>query len=237
MKFNLSKLAWEAGAIALAMMTSAQSANIALTDPSFEAPFGGTNGSTVSGWFSFGGAAGGNDVSGGFWGAMANRNGPKAAYAVQFGENDGGSIYQTVELDAGVTYLLQAGVGTSTSVTKNDGKYQLVVFSADFGTAYVTKNGVVPNRTGAFADDYLIFKPTVSGNYNIGLRNRGYVPGTGGNNNESTIFFDNVRLTTPDVLYPLNVPIASNNSVTAQPVSLRRSATSKSWGPMPVYFL
>lgn len=229
MKRNLSKLAWEAAAIALAMMTSAQSANIALTDPSFEAPFGGTNGSVVSGWFTFGGAVGGNFVNGGFWGAMTNLNGSNAAYAAQFGENDGGSIYQTVELDAGVTYLLQAGVGTSTSVDKNNGKYQLVFYSADFGTAYVTKNGVVPNRTGAFVDDTLIFKPTVSGNYNIGLRNRGFVPGTGGNNNESTIFFDNVRLTTPDVLYPLNVPIASNNAVTAQPVSVSISNVSTSF--------
>lgn len=229
MTTNLLKSAWRAAALAAAMIASAHGENIALTNPSFETDFGGTNGTPVSGWFTFGSAQAAIDVSGGFWGAMLNRDGDKAAYAAQISENDGGSMYQTVTLDAGVTYLLKAAIGTSTSVRKNDGKYQFVFYSLDFATALATKDGVVANQTGAFADDFLIYKPTVTGNYNIGLRNRGFVPGTGANNGESTIFFDNVRLTAPDVLYPPNVSIASNDANAVQPVNVPVSNVSLSF--------
>ena len=82
--------------LAIASLTSAHAANIALTDPSLEVAFGGSNGNTVSGWFTFGSTGAAIDVSGGFWGDMANRNGTNAAYGTQVDENDGGSIYQTV---------------------------------------------------------------------------------------------------------------------------------------------
>jgi hypothetical protein len=183
-----------ATALAVSIGTQARAANIALTDPSLENPFGGTNGVVVSGWFSFGGATAALNVSGGFWGDMGNRVGTNAAYAVNIGENDGGSIYQTVSLDAGVTYTLTAGIGTSTAVNKNTGKYALVFFNSNFSSLLAQTTGTIEQKTGAFADVSVSFTPTTSGNYQVGMRNRGYVPGTGANNNESTIFFDNVRL-------------------------------------------
>jgi hypothetical protein len=185
-------------AMVLAFGIQTHAANIALTDPSLEAPFTGVFGTTVSGWNTFGGATAAQNVTpGSFWGGaagMSNLVGSNAAYAVNIGENDGGSIYQTVELDAGITYMLTVGIGTSTSVNKSSGKYALVFFSDGFGTLHAEKTGVVANQTGSFADDSVSFTPTVSAKYNVGMRNRGYVPGTGANNNESTIFFDNARL-------------------------------------------
>jgi hypothetical protein len=178
--------------------TSAPAGSVALADPSLEAPFTGVNGATTSGWFTFGGTSAAENVApGSFWGGgpgMTGLDGTRAAYAVNIGENDGGGIYQTVELNAGVTYVLTVGIGSSPSVAKNTGKYALVFFSDGFGTLHAEKTGVVANQTGGFANDSVTFTPTVSGKYNIGMRNRGYVPGTGANNNESTIFFDNVRL-------------------------------------------
>jgi hypothetical protein len=181
-------------ALAVAFGTQAHAANIALTDPSLENPFSGTNGIVVSGWFTFGATASAIDVSGGFWGDMNNRVGSNAAYAFHTNENDGGSIYQTVSLDAGVTYTLTVGIGTSTSVNKNTGKYALVFFNSNFSSLLAQTTGTIEQKTGGFSDDSVSFTPTVSGNYQVGMRNRGYVPGTGANNNESTIFFDNVRL-------------------------------------------
>jgi hypothetical protein len=185
-------------AMALAFGIQAHAANIALTDPSLEASFTGVFGTTVSGWNTFGATSAAENVSpGSFWGGAAgmnNRVGSNAAYAVNIGENDGGSIYQTVELDAGITYMLTVGIGSSTSVNKNTGKYALVFFSDGFGTLHAEKTGLVANQTGGFADDSVSFTPTVSAKYNVGMRNRGFVPGTGANNSESTIFFDNARL-------------------------------------------
>ena len=89
---------------------------------------------------------------------------------------------------------MNAGIGSSTSVEKSDGKYALVIFDTSFATLYAEKTGAVANQTGAFADDSVSFTPEVSGQYNIGMRNRGYLPGTGADNDESSIFFDNVRL-------------------------------------------
>ncbi len=83
-------------ALAVAFGVPADAEDIALTDPSLEVAFGGSNGNTVSGWFTFGSTGAAIDVSGGFWGDMANRNGTNAAYGTQVDENDGGSIYQTV---------------------------------------------------------------------------------------------------------------------------------------------
>ena len=182
-------------ALILGLGAQAHAANIALTDPSLEATFGGSNGVVVSGWFTFGGSGSAINVSGGFWGDMINRDGANAAYAAQIGENDGGSMYQTVELDAGVTYSLTVGIGTSTGVNKSEGKYALVFFNSGFSSLLAETTGTVANQTGAFADDSVTFTPATSGTYQVGMRNRGYVPGTGADNNESTIFFDNVRLT------------------------------------------
>ena len=188
------KTTMTAAVLAMTFGMSANAANIALTDPSFETgAFGGSNGVTVSGWFTFG-SSGFFDVDGGFWGDMANRDGVKAIYGAQDNENDGGSIYQSVELDAGITYVFTAGIGTSVGVNKNDGKYALVFFNETFATLHAETTGVVANQTGSFSDDSVQFTPTVSGKYQVGLRNRGYVPGTGGDINESTVFFDNARL-------------------------------------------
>ena len=184
---------------------------IDLSDPSWEAGFSGTNGTPESGWFTFGGAVGGNDVSGGFWGDMANRDGSNAAYAVQLSETDGGSIYQTVELNAGTTYRFTAGVGTSTGAAKNDGKYALVFFDAGFGTLLAETSGVVLADLQSFSDFSVDFTPTVTANYQVGVRNRGYVPGTGADNDASTVFFDNARLvalTAPTAPEPTSLVIA-----------------------------
>lgn len=183
--------------IAVALIAAGQSiaANIALTDPSLENPFGGSQANVVSGWFTFGATSSAVNVSGGFWGDMTNRDGPNAAFAVQTGENDGGSIYQAVELDAGVTYTLSVAIGTSASVAKSDGKYALVFFNSNFSVLHAETTGTIAPQLGGFlVDDSVSFTPTTSGIYHVGMRNRGYVPGTGADNNESTIFFDNVRL-------------------------------------------
>lgn len=178
----------------LVVFANSHAANIALTDPSLENTFGGTNGVVVSGWFTFGNAVGGVFVNGdGFWN-MSNTVGNNAAYATQIGENDGGAIYQTVSLDADVTYRLTVGVGMSNGAPKSDGKFAIVFFNTSFTTLLAETAGSISTR-GSFTDYSVDFTPSSSGNYQVGMRNRGYVPGTGANNNESTVFFDNVRLT------------------------------------------
>lgn len=178
--------------LALTFATSAKAANIALTDPSLEAAFGGNSSTVVSGWFTFGSTGAANDVyPGTFWGTasgMANRNGNRAAYAVNIGASDGGSIYQRVTLDAGVTYTMTVGVGMSAAVTKGDAKFALVFFNSGFSTLLAETTGTITTR-GSFADYSVTFTPSSSGDYQAGLRCRGYATGT-----ESTVFFDNVRL-------------------------------------------
>lgn len=172
---------------------SASAANIALTDPSHENPFGGTSGVVVSGWFTFGSAVGGIQVNNdGFWN-MSNTVGSDAAYATDIGANDGGSIYQTVSLDAGVTYRLTVGVGMSNGAPKTDAKFALVFYNSGFSSLLAETAGSIGTR-GSFSDYFVEYTPVTSGNYQVGMRNRGYVPGTGANNNQSTVFFDNVRL-------------------------------------------
>lgn len=189
---NLSRCLVPIGWLAFAL--ASQGANIALTDPSHEGGFGGNLGVVVSGWFTFGFASGGIDVSSdGFWN-MTNTHGNAAAYATALGDNDGGSIYQRVNLDAGVTYTMTVAIGCSAGAPKTDADYSLVFFNSGFSQELATKTGVATNGTNLFADDSVSFTPTVSGDYFVGMRNRGYVPGTGANNNQSTVFFDNVRL-------------------------------------------
>lgn len=150
----------------------------------------------VSGWFTFGSAQGGIDVSSdGFWN-MTNTYGNAAAYAVSLGDNDGGSIYQRVNLDAGVTYTMTVAIGCSSGAPKTNADYSLVFFNSSFSQELATKTGVATYGTNLFSDDSVSFTPSVSGDYFVGMRNRGYVPGTGANNNQSTVFFDNVRLVT-----------------------------------------
>lgn len=182
-------------AIALVILAPSriEAANIALTDASLESTFGGSNGNVVSGWWTFGNAVGGVFVNNdGFWN-MTNTVGSNAAYATNISENDGGSIYQTVELDAGVTYSMTVGVGMSSGAPKSDGKFALVFFNQGFSSLLAETAGAISTR-GSFADYSVQFTPTTSGIYQVGMRNRGYVPGTGADNNQSTIFFDNVRL-------------------------------------------
>jgi hypothetical protein len=217
-----------AALFAVALGGSASAENIALSDPSLENGFSGSNGTPVSGWFTFGATAGGINVSpGSFWN-MSNPDGTNAAYAVNIGETDGGSIYQTVTLDAGVTYVLTAAVGMSSAAAKSDGRFALVFFNSGFGSLLAQTTGSVSTR-GSFADHSVSFTPTVSGNYQIGMRNRGYVPGTGANNNQSTIFFDNVRLTTPSILFPTAINVASNDALTVRPVNVAISNNSASF--------
>jgi len=76
----------------------------------------------------------------------------KAAYAASTSTTDGGSIYQTVELDAGVTYRLTAGVAQSASVSKNTGNFALVFFNTDFSTLLAQTTGTVLNQSAAGGD-------------------------------------------------------------------------------------
>lgn len=175
----------------------AGAANIALTDPSFESgSLGGTSGVTVSGWFAFGTAASGQNVTGsGFWSAMTPLVGNSAAYAIQNSATNGVPIYQTVELDAGVTYRLTAAFGTNSAAPKNNALYALQIWNLGFSAMQAGTSGTLTAGNNVFVDDFVDFTPSVSGKYQVGVRNNGYVPGTGANNNESTVFFDNVRLT------------------------------------------
>jgi len=95
----------------------------------------------------------------------------------------------------GVGFVMGGWCPGTAAVGLASGKLDALVFFSDgFGTLHAEKTGVVANQTGGFADDSVSFTPTVSAKYNVGMRNRGYIPGTGANNNESTIFFDNARL-------------------------------------------
>lgn len=65
----------------LALLTASYADMITLSDPSFESGFGGSQANPGSGWFTFGGAQGGVQVSGdGFWN-MTNTDGTDASYA------------------------------------------------------------------------------------------------------------------------------------------------------------
>jgi hypothetical protein len=203
----------------------ATAGQITLTDPSFEnasanftALAAGNTGSP-GGWFTDDTTKAKRQpvTTGSFWGSMANRDGDRAGFAAQFnivpeGER-GASIYQTVQLDAGVTYTLTAGVGTGKgnagdgtgNVNKNDVKFALAFAPAPIDPAtgvpsssavlLAETTGVIPNLSGFFTDYSVSYTPTASGAYNIALQNRGWVPNTGANGITSTVFFDNVRLT------------------------------------------
>ena len=206
-----------------AVMLSARAENIAISNPSLETGLSGTNGTVVSGWFSYGGITTSIDVGPGtFWGGgsgMTNADGPNAAYAVAYNANDGGNLYQTVELDAGVTYTLTAAIGMSSSATKSDGKFRIGFYNTGFGGGKQL-NGSISTR-GGFTDYSVQFTPTTTGNYQIGVRCTGYVPGTGADNNSATIFFDNVRLVVGGtVVYPTSIDVTSDDSVTVQPVNV-----------------
>lgn len=181
-------------ATVLAFGVQTHAANIALTDPSLESAFGGLQSTVTSGWFTFGSASGGADVSSdGFWN-MTNTHGNAAAYATAISDIDGGSIYQRVNLDAGVTYTMTVAIGCSSGAPKTNADYSLVFFNSNFSTQVAATTGVAIFGTNLFTDNSVSFTPTVSGDYFVGMRNRGFVPGTGANNNQSTVFFDNVRL-------------------------------------------
>ena len=181
-------------ALVLVFGVQTEAANIALTDPSLESAFGGLQSTVVSGWFTFGSAAGGTDVSGdGFWN-MTNTHGNAAAYATALSDTDGGSIYQRVNLDAGVTYTMTVAIGCSSGAPKTNADYSVVFYNSNFSTQLAATIGVATFGTNVFTDASVSFTPTVSGDYFVGMRNRGFVPGTGANNNQSTVFFDNVRL-------------------------------------------
>ena len=171
-------------------------ASIPLIDNSFEnSGFAGSLGVPGTGWFTFSTTFSQKGIlvdPGTFWN-MSNADGSNAAYSVQVNENDGGSIYQAVNLDAGVNYRFTVGVGMSATAPKNDGKYAVVIFDNFFPQQAVT-NGIVDTR-GGFTDVSVDFMPTTTGIYHVGMRNLGYVPGTGADNNQSTVFFDNARLT------------------------------------------
>lgn len=166
---------------------------ITLGDASLESSFSGSNGTPGSGWFSFGGATPAVQVDSGFW-TIGNNHGANAAYTVSYNDADGGNIYQTVELDAGKTYRYTVAAAQSANVNKNDAKVQVMFFDAGFSTVLAANNDVVANQSGTFVDYYVDFTPSTTGNYQVGMRNRGYVPGSGADNNESTLFFDNARL-------------------------------------------
>lgn len=177
------------------------------------------------GWFSDWAASqakGAVAVTGTFW-HLDNADGPNAGFVSQLNDTYGASLFQTVFLEADIEYTLTAAAGTGVHATdpinklgKNDAKFALAFVTApitgfDAGGYPVTilaeMNGVIPDRTGLFVDYSVSYIPPTSGYYNIALQNRGYVPNTGANNNQSTVFFDNVRLTyssEPELLGDIN---------------------------------
>lgn len=173
--------------------TALNAAQIALSDASFETVFGGSGGTPESGWFTFGSAVAAVQVDGGFWN-IGNPDGTNAVYATSFSTTDGGSIYQSVTLDAGRTYRFTAAVAQSATVNKNDANYALVFFTNGFTSLEAVTTGIVANQSGSFVDDSVEFTATTTGIYNVGVRNRGHISGTGADNDESTVFFDNARL-------------------------------------------
>ncbi|WP_235203408.1 PEP-CTERM sorting domain-containing protein [Sulfuriroseicoccus oceanibius] len=191
------KATLSATALALTLATSAHAATIALTDASLEAPLSGTNGDPLSGWWSFNSGAVGQaiTVSSGFW-TIANNDGDKAMYIA----NDASgidSVYQSVTLEAGITYRLTAAVAQSANVSKNDANVALAFFNQGFSVLEAQNNFVVANQSGSFVDYFVEFTPDTTGIYQVGLRNAGAIIGTGTSssaNGESTVFFDNVRL-------------------------------------------
>ena len=160
-----------------------------------------------------------------FWGSLVGQSGGQAALASQFNveplSNAGASLLQTVYLEAGNTYTLTVGVatgkgalnggdGTATTVSKCDAKFEIGFATAPVAPPYnplyatyrltdatllASTTGISPNLNGVLTDYSCSFTPAVSGNYNIALRNRGYVEDTGADNMQSTLWFDNVRLT------------------------------------------
>jgi hypothetical protein len=146
-------------------------------------------------------------------------------------ENAGASLLQTVYLETGNTYTLTVGVGTgkgalnggdgkATTVSKCDAKFEIGFATAPVAppqnpwyappndyrltdaTLLASTTGISPNLNGVLTDYACSFTPAVSGNYNIALRNRGYVENTGADNMQSTVWFDNVRLTYEPVPEP-----------------------------------
>lgn len=200
---------------------------VALIDPSFESTtnaftaFAAGNTGAPGGWFAdnqtLAQARRHDIIPGSFWGSMVNRDGNRAAGLAQYNiepmSERGASLYQTVYLEAGLTYTLLAGVGTakgslnggdgtSAAPSKCDAKFGLAFTEVPIPVSYpatptplALTTGVIPNMSGELVDYSVSFAPTVSGHYNIALQNRGYVPGTGADNMQSTVFFDNVRLT------------------------------------------
>lgn len=166
---------------------------INLTNASFETTIGGSNGTNVSGWFTFhpGNTLSGVQVDGGFWN-MIGFDGPNAAYATNIGVSDGGTYYQTVELDAGVTYKLTSGVGISSAAAKDDGHFRVMFYNLGFSSLLANTDGTITTR-GGFADYSAYYTPTATTQYQVGVRSIGYDPPSTGADG-TTIFFDNVRL-------------------------------------------
>lgn len=197
-------------AVAATVFAVGQLANaevINLTNASFETAIGGTNGVNVSGWFTFhpGNTLSGVHVNGdGFWN-MANTDGPNAAYATNIGTSDGGAFYQTVELDAGVTYKLTAGVGMSTGAPKDDGFFKVMFYNLGFSSLLSTTDGTITTR-GGFTDYAAYYTPTATTQYQVGVRNIGYDPPSTGADG-TTVFFDNVRL---EAVVPGSVDLLGN---------------------------
>lgn len=179
-------------------MSNALADAINITDPSFElTSFTGSNGNPESGWFSFGGATTGNVVDGsGFWGSITPLDGSRAAYTTSYSETDGGNIYQTVTLDAGVEYQLTAAVGMSPSVTKANPIFRVMFLNSGFTSVLAEHSGTFDQNTlgtGNFIDYSVSYTPSTTGNYQIGVRNSGW-EASGNGEIVTTVFFDNIRL-------------------------------------------
>ncbi len=176
------------------LLSHVSAEQINLANSSFETGIGGTQGVAESGWFTFlsGSIASGVDITG-FWN-MSNADGPNAAYATASAANSpGGMFYQTVELDAGVTYEFTAAVGMSASAAKNDGNFSLLIYDNGFGNLLTSGSGTITTR-GSFTDYTITYSATTTALYHVGVRTTGFVENSGGNTNQTTIFYDNVRL-------------------------------------------
>lgn len=172
---------------------------VILLDNSFESAFSGANGTPNTGWFSFtntDNARGGEALDGtGFFAAMAGLDGTDGGFLVSNSENDGASVYQTVSLTAGTTYRFTIALGTNSipAIDRPDAKFGVVVFNSGFSNQEAGTFGTLAAGGDSFSDYSVEWTAASTGNFNVGLRNLGYVAGTG-SITQSALFMDNARL-------------------------------------------
>lgn len=190
--------------LALALWMQPNSAQaVVLADYSFESGFSGTSGVVGSGWFSFANdsnkARGGEALDGtGFFAAMSGLDGTDGGFLVSNNASDGASVYQTVNLTEGVIYRFTIALGTNSIPVSGrpNPNFGVVVFNSGFSSQVAGTFGSIAAGGDTFSDYSVEWTAASTGLFNIGLRNLGYVVGTGTPDDSagSALFMDNARL-------------------------------------------